>query len=86
MALFKHSSRVRLTESLAFDRVFRAGNNAPYEGMYRCTNCGLEIISKSGSPLPNLKQREHRAWCTSVQWQLLVSTSADAEALHGMGH
>lgn len=86
MALFKHSDRVRLTESSAFDRVFRAGNDAPYEGMYRCISCGLEIIAKSGRPLPNPRQRKHRVWCTGVQWQLLVSTSADTEVVQFADH
>lgn len=78
MALFKNPEKVRLSGSLAFDRAFRAGNDAAYEGIYFCVNCGLEIVAKGGVPLPSTRQREHRAWCTAVQWQLLVSISADS--------
>lgn len=78
MALFKNSERVRPSASLAFDRAFRPGNDAAYEGIYICLSCGLEIVAKGGLPLPSLKQREHRVWCTGVQWQLLVSTSVES--------
>ena len=78
MALYKDSEKVRFSPSLAFDRAFRPGNDATYEGIYVCLNCGLEIIAKGGIPLPTAKQREHRAWCTGPAWQLLVSTSKGA--------
>ena len=84
MALFKHTNRVRQSESLAFDRLFRAGNDAPYEGVYVCVNCGLEILAKGGVPLPAPRQRPHRAWCTGVQWQLLVSTNTETPRGHAV--
>ncbi|MBU1362004.1 MAG: hypothetical protein KJ901_25025 [Gammaproteobacteria bacterium] len=77
MAIFKEMRLVRPSSSKAFDRRFGLGADAPYEGIYRCTGCGLELALKSGRLFPNV---EHPSGCRGAEWQLVVATSRPGTA------
>lgn len=76
MALCKDMEKLRASKSPAFDKVIRPGTDTPYEGIYRCLGCGMEIAALGGRPFPTTKQRPHSPGCPDGQWQLLVGLSA----------
>jgi hypothetical protein len=64
MPYFKHSVYTK-SDSAAFDNIYTPGTRAPYSGIYRCVECGFEVVSTEGHPLPP----EHSCSQHSVQWR-----------------
>lgn len=75
MAMCKDIERVRVSRSMAFDKILRTGTDVVYEGIYRCVGCSTEMVAIGGKPLPGPKQHPHAADCAEQRWQLLVGLS-----------
>lgn len=58
------------------------GARAPHSGIYRCTGCGLEEVSKVDDALPPEDAHRHRPDQGPIKWQLIVR----AEHLADQGH
>lgn len=43
-------------DSFDFEVCYEPGLLAPYEGIYRCEGCGLEIARKESEPLPEINR------------------------------
>lgn len=72
MALYKNSSFVAVNSAAVFDDGHAPGVNAPRSGIYRCTVCGIEVVSTESHPLPPLDHSNHSPKPTSGLWQLAV--------------
>jgi len=75
MALCKQREMLRVSRSDVFDKIIRPGTVVVYEGIYRCTNCLVEMAVIAGKPFPSPKTRAHLAGCTDDGWHLLVGLS-----------
>ena len=78
MAEYELSAHLRRVSRAAFDYTFHAtypsASRAPYSGLYRCRQCGYEIVATKGQALPTQENLPHWPRCTAVAWQLLVAT------------
>ncbi len=72
MALFKNARAVAQWDDPAFDELHNPGASAPRPGIYRCANCGREIASDAGDPLPPADHHPHPAHVGPIRWQLIV--------------
>lgn len=72
MALYKHGNRLSQSQDAAFDAIQPPGTEAPYPGIYRCTNCGDEIAIAGGHRLPPQNHQQHNLSDGKIAWQLLV--------------
>lgn len=59
-----------------FNNVLPSGGNAPYNGIYKCVNCGYEVSATTDTLLPSLvEDARHQGWeCIGVptKWQLVA--------------
>ena len=74
VALYKYGQTLSQSQDEAFDSEHEPGAVTPLSGIYRCTNCGEEVASPVGTPLPPHNHRPHDILQGRVRWQLLVST------------
>lgn len=72
MASYKHGQYLVKSESEAFDREFKPGEDGPWSGIYRCSNCGDEVAANAGNPLPPQNHHQHTDRDTPIRWKLLV--------------
>lgn len=76
MPYFKNKDVFKHDTSTAFDDVLTPGAITPHSGVYRCVNCGFEVVSTAGHPLPpeHSCSQHSSAWkCRHgiVRWQLV---------------
>ncbi len=71
MALYKHNRYASASQSDAFDVTHNPGATTPYSGIYRCDNCGHEIVSEEGKPLPPQVHTKHPT-DKPIKWRLIV--------------
>ena len=74
MALYKYSQFIGPNSNEAFDQLHRPGSTTPHSGIYRCENCGHEIASNQGNPLPPQNHHQHGYTQGTIQWRLTVAT------------
>lgn len=74
MALYKNPNVLSYSNSDVFDKYYSPGNQAPFAGVYRCTNCGDEIGIAAGHTLPPQNHRQHAPNSGGIYWQLVVCT------------
>jgi len=72
MALYKFSDNLKQSTDAAFDQVHNPGADTPHSGIYRCTNCGKEVASNAGNPLPPQNHDQHSTNQGAIRWKLLV--------------
>lgn len=72
MALYRHGTYLTKSESDAFDREHRPGEEAPYSGIYRCMGCHREVASNQSQPLPPQNHHQHQLAQGSIRWRLIV--------------
>ncbi|MDO1581504.1 hypothetical protein [Rhizobium oryzicola] len=70
MAKFKYSAHLKQSDVSAFDNGWLPGQSPPNSGIYRCKNCGDEIVVPRGTAIPT-NHHEHIV-LGPVIWQLLV--------------
>lgn len=74
MAQFKHREFLNGPyDGPAWDELRRPGTITPFSGIYRCRNCGDEIASNQGNPLPPQNHHQHNP-PAPILWQLIVAT------------
>ncbi len=77
MVFYKYSSYLTADRSKEFDAVHKPGETTPHSGIYRCLDCGVEIASEAGKPLPLARTcSEHhpnKHISGEVNWKLMVS-------------
>lgn len=71
MAEYKYATHLHQVQSALFDQDNTPGTAAPRSGIYRCNNCGREVASNQGEPLPPQNHHQHPAG-TLVRWKLTV--------------
>jgi len=76
MALYKYSQFIGPNSNEAFDQLNRPGSTTPYSGIYCCENCGHEIASNRGNPLPPQNHHQHDRTQGAIQWRLTVATGS----------
>lgn len=72
MALYKYSQYLGQSTDGAFDLLHTPGTTTPHSGIYRCENCGDEVASNAGNPLPPQNHRQHNTNQGEIRWRLVV--------------
>lgn len=72
MAFYKHGQFLTLSQDAAFDAEYTPGQATPHSGIYRCKNCGDEIASNAGNPLPSQNHKQHSPSVGKIIWKMLV--------------
>jgi hypothetical protein len=72
MALYKHQQYLQQSTHEAFDSLHSLGAATPFSGIYKCANCGDEIASNKGNPLPPQNHKQHDPNKGKVLWRLIV--------------
>ena len=52
-----------------YDALFKPGDAPPHPGIYRCIECGREVVSEQSRKLPPGNHHKHVA---PIQWRLAV--------------
>ena len=73
MAEYKYGKLLTYANKAAYDQLFRPSATTPYSGIYRCAQCGHEVTSVSGYPLPPQNHHQHTPGQGAIAWQLLVA-------------
>jgi hypothetical protein len=73
MALFKFNNYLRKTDASVFDLEHKPGDDAPYAAIYRCTGCGVEVVSEDHRPLPPKNHHQHTIHQGPIRWRLIVA-------------
>lgn len=73
MAFYKYSHFLLPSDQEAFDIVYEASTLTPRSGIYRCEDCGKEVTSLSGHPLPPQSHHQHAQAQGRIRWRLIVS-------------
>ena len=81
MALYKHAHNLRPLNHPAFEALCEPLSRTQWSGIYRCDQCGLEIVSITGSPLPADDHHHHRPDDRSIKWRLLVAQEGQSGKL-----
>lgn len=72
MATFQNTTLVQNIKHTAFDQTYVPGATTPFSGIYRCDNCGDEVASNKGNPLPPQNHKQHTPAKGAIVWRLLV--------------
>ena len=72
MALYKDSSYLGISSDVAFDTLHQPGSTTPHSGIYRCENCGDEVASNAGNPLPPQNHRQHNPAKGAIRWRMIL--------------
>jgi hypothetical protein len=72
MALYKDQKYLQTSDSDAFDNLHQPGDKTPHSGIYRCVNCGDEVASNAGNPLPPQNHKQHNPLNGAIRWKLIV--------------
>jgi hypothetical protein len=72
MALYKDDKFVKRAEDAVFDEFQHPGEDAARSGIYRCSVCGIEVVSTQGNPLPPLNHLNHAPASPHGLWRLTV--------------
>lgn len=72
MALYKYGEYLGQSQDNAFDEHYQPGSPAPRSGIYRCENCGDEVASNAGDPLPPQNHRQHDPNSGPILWRMIV--------------
>ena len=72
MALYKNGAYFKTSDSNAFDQLHQPGAATPHSGIYRCENCGDEVASNAGNPLPPQNHRQHNPNVGAIRWRMIV--------------
>lgn len=72
MALYKYDQNLNKSDDAAFDTTHSPGANTPHSGIYRCINCGDEVASNAGNPLPPQNHKQHAPQSGEIKWKMLV--------------
>ena len=73
MALFKFNNYLRKSDAAVFDLEHKPGDDAPYAAIYRCTGCGVEVVSEDHRPLPPKNHHQHTIHQGPIRWRLVVA-------------
>lgn len=60
-------------EGSIWRKLYNPGTECPASGLYRCVNCGDEVTSNKGDPLPPQNHRQHTS-NDKILWELIVKT------------
>lgn len=72
MALYKNAQYLGQSTDGAFDALHNPGAATPHSGIYRCENCGDEVASNAGNPLPPQNHRQHNPNQGAIRWRMIV--------------
>jgi hypothetical protein len=72
MAFFKYGHMLMLRDGNAFDKHLEPGQRTLRSGIYRCTNCGCEVVARAHDHLPPQDHSQHGDTGRPVRWRLLV--------------
>ena len=72
MAMYKEDRQLKKSIDAAFDQIYKPGDTTPHSGIYNCINCGDEIASNSGNPLPSQNHAQHAPGRGDIRWQMIV--------------
>ncbi len=81
MALYNNGSYLKQAApgpvAAEFNKVFKPGDQTTWSGIYRCVNCGHEVVHTHDRPLPPQNSHVHRT-LLPIRWQLVVTDLAGA--------
>ncbi len=72
MAWYKYPQFLQKSDNAAYDTLHSPGDATPFSGIYRCENCGDEVASNKGNPLPPQNHKQHDPAKGKVLWRLIV--------------
>jgi hypothetical protein len=73
MPLYKEPKLFEQSDSTAFDAIHKPGSPTPHSGVYRCVNCGREVVSAHPHPLPPQDHHQHSDRSKPIQWKLVAA-------------
>ena len=74
MAQYKYVHYLTNLSDTKFDPAHPPGTATPCTGIYKCQECGSEVISLAGDPLPPLSHHQHSLTQGAIAWRLIVAT------------
>jgi hypothetical protein len=73
MALYKFGNYLQKSQSMAFEKEHIPGDSAPHSAIFRCTGCGVEVISEEGRSLPAKNHHQHTIHQGPIRWRMVVA-------------
>ena len=77
MAGYKYPQFLSKWDSEEFDKIYSPGMKIAWSGIYRCDNCGREIVHTVDKPLPPQNHHQHTVAQGAIKWRLIVTDSPD---------
>jgi hypothetical protein len=72
MSIYKYNGFLKRSDEAVFDDAYPLGAATPHSGIYRCEECGREIVSEQDKPFPPQNHHQHNAAQGDIQWRLIV--------------
>jgi hypothetical protein len=72
MAMYKEAEYLTKSGDVAFDKDHRPGAPTPFSGVYRCMECGREVVSTQSHPMPPQNHHQHTPARGTIRWRLIV--------------
>lgn len=76
MALYKNGDWLTHTHDAAFDATHTPGAHVPHSGIYRCINCGREVVAEQARTFPPQNHHQHPQK-GAVLWKMVVYADHD---------
>ena len=70
----KHLEETSEPEGSVWRSLFSPAATCPESGIYRCYNCGDEVICNKGDPLPPQNHRQHNPSHGDIASELILMT------------
>jgi hypothetical protein len=79
MALYKRSADIAVatTGIEAFDKEYKPGSAPDHSGIYRCKECGREVVAEKARTLPPQNHHQHTQNQGPVIWRMDVYAQHD---------
>jgi hypothetical protein len=75
MAWYKYAKYLTQNTNAQFDKTYKAGDTAPWSGIYRCDVCGHDCVSTAGNTLPPQGfAHTHQNLAQPITWRLVVAS------------
>jgi hypothetical protein len=72
MADYKYSDFLESSQDDIFDKLYHPAATTPFSGIYRCHECGREVVSIVNRELPSQNHHQHAANAGPIRWRLIV--------------
>lgn len=74
MTYNKYTHFLMYEDGEEYDTTYKAGDQAPFSGIYYCEACGGSIVSISSQHLPSQEHHAHTRAQGAIRWRLAVKS------------